>query len=401
MRSTAFNPRFHRTVGFAARTVKRQNVRCRRRREMTKEQQQPEVDEEFVNYMRRTAAMYRLTRNQVVNTYWQHLAEVIDNGFIAFMLRGAVSWESESGERIGSSDGAVWLKSDLYDPVGKHLAAQPVRLFLQFQMNIHDIWGGLKVNVDPEDEETSKATLEKGIADIALLSDLLSFATGASSTWYPARYLKVKVTPISTPPPDEEERYEWQCWPLPRRSEEHSGVGIRDRFVRVGLMPLFEYLRSLSHPEIAAVLRRALSWHAQGNYLGSGLNRFVNYWESIELLAHFFYKRLPANLRGRPAKPGRPTIREKMKAVLPLLTSRDDFDGKLFGEGPGGVSLYRLRNDIAHGNRCDHELEFTDLVDGQIDEFQQLGKQVLRATFNRVDEVEQLIYDAGGGRGSV
>lgn len=358
---------------------------------MTEQHQQSDSDQEFNDSMMRTAAMYRITSNHVVNTYWQHLSEVVDNGFIAFMLRGAVSWESESRERLESHDGAVWLKSDLYNPEGKHLAAQPVRLFLQWRMNIYDIWGGLKVVVHPEDEQATKDTLESGIADIALLSDLLSFTTGASSTWYPARYMNVKVTPISSPPP-EEERFEWQCWPLPRRQEEHEGVGIRDRFVREGLLPLFESLRGLRHPELAAVLRRALSWHAQGNYLGSGLNRFVNYWESIELLAHFFYKRIPPMLRDRSPKSRHPSIRDKMTIVLPLLTARDDLDDKLFGKRAGGMSLYGLRNDIAHGNRCDHELAFTDLVDEQIYELQQLGKQILQAVVHGYDDAAQLIY---------
>jgi hypothetical protein len=82
-----------------------------------------------------------------------------------------------------------------------------------------------------------------------------------------------------------------------------------------------------------------------------------------------------------------------MTTVLPLLTKRDDLVDKLFGERPGGVRLYDLRNDIAHGNRCDHELAFTDLVDEQIYELHKLGKEILQAVIYGYDEVALLIYN--------
>ena len=110
-------------------------------------------------------------------------------------------------------------------------------------------------------------------------------------SWLPARYLEMRVAPVQPPTPDLTPRKEWLCLPLSRYAEAREGVVVGDTFVEQRLMPLFDLIRTIHNDKLAGVIRRAVAWHSSGNYLGSGLNRFVNLWESIELLGQFFYSK--------------------------------------------------------------------------------------------------------------
>ena len=337
----------------------------------------------------------------MINSYWQHAAEIQGNGFVAFILRGALAWESESRQRIASPSGAVWLQSDHYDPEGKHIAAEPVRLHMQLNLNLNDVWGGLRITIDQADEVGSRDALKSAVSDIALASNLASFLTGTALSWLPARYLQVRALNVQPPPSEVSESLDWRCLPLSRDPHSHNGFVANDMFVEQDLLPLFESIRSLSSAAWAGVLRRALSWHANGYYLGSGLNRFVNYWETIELIGHFFYSNFPSTVLGVPAKAERqthlrdifardltdatsrwsaaediarlvrPSARTILEAVLPVLFRDSSILAQLVSAShESGKSLYKIRNDIAHGNAAEHEVDFTDLVSMRLYEMQ-------------------------------
>lgn len=381
-----------------------------------------EPDKQFQEYVRRTQAMHRLTKDHVINSYWQHAVEIQRNGFVAFILRGALAWESESRQRITSPSGAVWLQSDHYDPEGKHIAAEPVRLHMQLNLNLNDIWGGVKISINPADEVASHGALESAVRDIALVSNLASFLTGTSMSWLPARYLQVRDLNVQPPPSESSESGDWRCLPLSREFQLHQGAVGNDMFVGQELLPLFESIRALSNTELAGVLCRALSWHASGNYLGSGLNRFVNYWETIELIGHFFYSKLPSTVLDVLSKAERqthlrdifardltdatsrwsagediarlvrPSARTILEAVLPILFKDSSILAQLFSAShESGKSMYQIRNDIAHGNATDHEVDFTDLVSKRLYEMQQLSKAVVTAVLHTSSELEELL----------
>lgn len=211
--------------------------------------------------------------------------------------------------------------------------------------------------------------------------------------------------------------------PLPRRQEERVSTHVQDEYVADELYPLFHYARSVRNNELGALVRRALSWHATGNYIGSGMNRFVNYWESVELLSHFFYRKLPRALTNRPSKsdkkdqvlqileqqatrrnclqiaqqcgmvvPPMPRVRTVLESTLPVITGQADLAKALFTkDGKSGRSLYAIRNDIAHGNHCDHELEFTDLVDERLHEMRCFSRDVLWRMLERIPSLEEYL----------
>jgi hypothetical protein len=367
-------------------------------------------------------SMRRLTRNEMMNTYWQYIHEIASTGFVPFIIRGSLCWESPSDTVLQSSSEGIWLKSDCYDPTGKPITDEPIKVHLQWHLNYYDIWGGLAIDVDPQSEEMSKTALEQAIQDIYLLCNLISLTGGVSVTWYPARLVNAPEGGVSLPSQAEHQAdLRLRLLPLPRAQEERVGTRVQDEYVADELYPLFHHARSIKNNELGALVRRALSWHATGNYIGSGLNRFVNYWESVELLAHFFYRKLPRELTNRPSKsdkkdqvlqilerpptrrncleiaqqcgmvvPPLPSARTVLEATLPVITGQADSAEPLFAKNEeGGKCLYDIRNDIAHGNHCDHELEFTDLVDERLQVMRRISRDVLWQTLHRIPFLEK------------
>jgi hypothetical protein len=158
-----------------------------------------------------------------------------------------------------------------------------------------------------------------------------------------------------------------------------------------------------------------MTWHANGNQLAGGLNRFLNYWASIELLAHFFYEYLPLEKTSRDQKKAtimglladvtesnclervagctqelQTSIRTKLFKVLPAVSAgKISADGLFDVEKESGKSLYDIRNDIAHGSFCDHEIEFTDVVEKRIHSVQAASREVLYAVLNNASEISR------------
>ena len=87
--------------------------------------------------------------------------------------------------------------------------------------------------------------------------------------------------------------------------------------------------------------------------------------------------------------PPMPSASTVLEAVLPVITGQADSAEPLFAKNEeGGKSLYDLRNDIAHGNHCDHELEFTDLVDKRLRDMRRFSRDVLWRMLQRIPSFE-------------
>lgn len=130
------------------------------------------------------------------------------------------------------------------------------------------------------------------------------------------------------------------------------------------------------------------------------MNRFLNYWSSIELLADHYYKTM--------VKPESKAVRrerimkiladvehanclqkvEECRAVLEpgakqrvcaglAALSGGKLDGQELFASRSERSLYQTRNDIAHGNGCSHETDFQDAVASRLDEIRQISKAVI------------------------
>lgn len=77
---------------------------------------------------------------------------------------------------------------------------------------------------------------------------------------------------------------------------------------------------------------------------------------------------------------------------MPLLVGKQDIIDKFFV--PDDIthqSLYGIRNDIAHGNYCDHDIQFTELVEKRLYDMCVLSREVIIACIKRLAIIEQLI----------
>jgi hypothetical protein len=194
---------------------------------------------EFEKSLRTTAAMYGLTRSHIVNTYWQFREELEGVGFAPFVVRGSLCWESEELKRTYTSEGDLWLMSNFFNPVGHHIGENPVRQHMQYQLTQYEIWGGLALPPMLGDEAEGKEVLREVVECASLATALASLATGASLSWFPARYLNVRVA-SAAPPSVDGERSEWRCLALARGAEDHSFARVTDEFVSGSLFPLYE-----------------------------------------------------------------------------------------------------------------------------------------------------------------
>ncbi len=379
-------------------------------------------DDEFLKYVEHVSQMRSLTHNEVINTYWHHINEIEKNGFLSFIIRGSLAWESNGSAKLLSPSKYMWLQSDYYEPIGKSIYNNPVKTYMQRELNQHDMWGGLVVNVDRQDAQSTKNVLEQGFRDISLCCNLVSLLTRASVSWLPAAYIEVNVLAETYNSVDNnsESTKKWMCIPLSRQQEERTSVRVKDDFIEHELLTLFDVVRLAAHHEIGVLLRRSIAWWSTGSFHGSGINRFLNHWESVELLAHYFYRKLSPDVVARPTKSERKakildlltkqpitssnclavadkcaneiksSIRKEMLAVIPFLVGKQDFINKFFEpDEKTNRSLYDIRNDIAHGNYCDHDVQFTELIEERLDDMCALSREVIIACIQRLPIIQQ------------
>ena len=371
------------------------------------------TDDSLIKFVRHTMSMMHLTEVELVNTYWQQAHEIAKMGKLAFIIRGNAAWESERPEGVDDGKG-LWLKSNRYEPVGKPIAEEPVRTYLQWYMNIYEIWGTTNININPNDASASKPLIEQALEKATCITNIMSLLNGASLCWYPARYEYIRHEPMP-PPPHHAVTESWVCLPLARSQEELTYTVFRDEHILNELLPLENKVEALPST-IQTVIKTAIDWHAHGNRYASGLNRFVNYWESIELLGHFFYTKLPASVVQRKAKKEQknmiinllkdvtrdncrgvvekcneirePTARTKILAFLDIITDRDQMEALLFEpDDKTGKSLYRIRNDIAHGKLSEHHFEKIESFNHRLFDAREISRQIILLSIENAEKL--------------
>jgi len=171
-----------------------------------------------------------------------------------------------------------------------------------------------------------------------------------------------------------------------------------------------------------SIIMRAFDWHANGNKHSNSLNRFINYWASIELLGHFFYKNLDRRKTGRLTRSQKrnkisnllrhfdvdkpnsqlikdcyaviePSIRTKLLSFLDSITDRNDFEQKLFHPDEATKkSLYDIRNDIAHGTISDHHFEEIGSYRKRLYDAARISRDIISVTVTNLDVLRDLIH---------
>ncbi|NQT81351.1 MAG: hypothetical protein HQ555_13280 [Candidatus Aminicenantes bacterium] len=371
------------------------------------------TDNGLKDYMRHTMEMRRLTNSEVINKYWNHAHSIHSIKRIAFTLNGNLQWHSDNEEGIEYNN-SLWLKSNYYNPIGKHLAIEQVRNYLQMHMNSYEIWGTFPIEIDLNDAQSSKISIEQEIRKVIILCNSISTMMGASLSWKPALYSKVKILPLSSPPDEVEEHEKWVCMPMKSTQEEMTSTIVKDKHFTSTLIPFYSKLISLPE-KVKEPINTSIDWHAQGNKYFSGLNRFVNYWESIELLGHYFYTHLNASEINRKSKEDKkhkilemlrgdlnhsnctrivkecneirdPTARTKIISVFSKIIDRDKIIGDLFEpDKKSQRSLYKIRNDIAHGKLSEKDFDRESICYSRLYDAQKVSRSMIFSIISNIE----------------
>jgi hypothetical protein len=169
-----------------------------------------------------------------------------------------------------------------------------------------------------------------------------------------------------------------------------------------------------------------LDWHASANRFSSGLNRFMNYWSSIELLGNYFYKTLPADMVQRKAMNQKrkaimhivedgvtcencidvirkcneirePSARTRMLAFLKNIANQEKKENTLFiqkmekelfmPDEKSGKSLYTIRNDIAHGSMSEYDFEAVEAIRRRLFDAHKISREILIRSITKSKEL--------------
>ncbi|MCK4829332.1 hypothetical protein KA005_77125, partial [bacterium] len=250
------------------------------------------MDKGLRNFIKFNQLTRQLSNDEIVQQYLSFIDEIAKNEVLPFLLEGNIQWRSQSTEGIKHND--IFLKSRLYDPVGKHILDNPVRNFLQTQMNHFEIGGTFDIDVDVKDLESAKGEVLRILNEITILKNSFSLIHGVSIEWNPARYLPLGIADNSPPSPElnKNKKSEYQFIRMPKSQENQISSIFKDEHV-VGVLTFTDLIRKIDD-RVKTILKTSMDWHADGNRFRSGLNRYVSFWTSIELLGEFFYKKLNA-----------------------------------------------------------------------------------------------------------
>lgn len=370
----------------------------------------PSSMETFQEYTKRMIQIYNLSKNENIREYLKLIEELKAQRRLAFVMQGNVQWKAKKADGISAH--GIWLRSNLYDPIGKHIMDNPVKNYLQTYQNTYEICGTVDGIFNSADKNLAKSEIETALKRITILRNAFSFLFGISTTWYPARYLEVKAVASSLPPAKEDKK-EWRFCQIPLSSEERTSTILEDEHVE-SVLQATHHIEHLDE-RIGATINTALDWHSEGNRHGSGLSRFVNHWASIEVIGHFFYAELKADIVGRRSKQQKkdevnkilnnrsnttildritqcnaivyPPIREKLRSVFALLPDSSAWETELFGRDDSDKSLYQLRNDIAHGKVSEHHFESIATMKERLWDMYQISRKVLFSTIENVDRL--------------
>jgi hypothetical protein len=377
------------------------------------------------NYMEHIFKMRKLTKDELVNLYWDNANDIERDGEIYFIIRGSIKWQSEFKNPIYDDKKKIWLKSDYYDPVGKSINKESIKNYLQWNLNLYDVIGGMKININLNDAEGSKYEIEDSIRDISLITNVFSLLYQGSVLWYPARRIKVEVqNKQHRQNTTESTSEEWRFFPIPRSQQEASSSGINDVHIMEDVYQIVNKIKSINNYKIQSIIRTAINWHAQANIRPAGLNRFLNYWESIELLGHFFFDKLPMDMTKKDSKSEKrlkiknklneiddsnclktieecikimkPTARIKIECLIRVLFDEEDVQieliDTLFKKRPEIKMSYKdIRDSIAHGNFSENNREFVVMVNDNIYEMYKSSAKIILNLIKKSEELSSII----------
>lgn len=324
-----------------------------------------DLDPTILAWLRRSQEMSTLTNGHSVREHWKWWHERTP-GRVDIVIHANVSWESKVDHEIDLGIG--WIRPTLYEPVR---AGPPFELPV---MGHHDYGAGIPVEDVAESEPGRGLEVLGEAADkAAFITNCLSFLTGFAAWWRPARVMEVVHGNEAPAPGSAEKRFRKYFSLAP--AEEMTSAVVDDEWVTRRLAPFIRVLWNLESAELRRVLLAAISWQAHANST-EGLGRYLHYFASVELVAHFLYGTLPNDVVGRVpqsevqrkilellldvnSKNYMPTAtkiadvlevsaRTKLKRIATLV----DFDADVFFTRAqrDGKSLVDIRNDIAHGN---------------------------------------------------
>lgn len=339
------------------------------------------VNSGLAEFAQKMLSMRKITMNNLINTYWLFENEINESNQMGFVIHGNIQWKS-TRDWVDCPDGML-LKSNMYDPSGKHILDSPVRNYLQSNMNIYEIWGLIPTDINGKDAASSEPILVDNIKRINFITNSFSFLYGASLEWYPARYWKVRQINISHPP-EKEETEKWVCVPVSRSQAESTSSVIQDKDIKLIFQPFIQMVDSIpdGRGNFKEIIQTAISWHSFGNRFTSGLYSFNSYWSSFELLANWFYNISEKISRNEKRKAImriisdeitlenclpkilecseiiNPTARMKLEKLLENLPEGDTIKKTIFSrDNVIKKSLFDLRNEVAHGKISDDHLK--------------------------------------------
>jgi len=283
-------------------------------------------------------------------------------------------------------------------------------------MNSYETWGTINVSLNPQKVDESKQIIEGAIKTIGLAINGMSFLFGASLHWIPARYIRISRISDRSIPVEPVETKDWICLPLPKSQDDHSSVVLKDDHIKNLLFPFIHQVANIP-AHIRPTIETALDWHAQANRFASGLNRFVNYWASMELLGNFWNiqlskKRVPKELKleiyeklklatkdnclklVRECKEmEEPPIKAKLNALLDTVVidtqKRALIKDALFKKDvKSKKSSYDIRNGIAHGNVSEAKLEPVQLITHQLPYAQGISYEIIMSMIEWASQCE-------------
>ncbi len=236
--------------------------------------------------------MFDFSKSQIVNQYLYMKDAINKTGKLAFILKGNLAWDSDKKDGLEIDN--IWLQSKYIKlEEGLNFDELPINFQYQTNFNLHEIWGAFKINLKKEKKEEVLKKIENSIDNIISLNNIMSFLSGTSLQWYPATYRNVQHRVRKRE--KKEDYYSWECEPFHKDGESYMRIDIKDDFILKRVMPLFKDLESL-HDKISTPIKSAIDWHAEANRYTSGINRFVHYWQSIELLGNYFFDNLNADI---------------------------------------------------------------------------------------------------------
>jgi len=360
-------------------------------------------------FVKHTQSMMNLTKNEIVNIYWTHADEIAREQKLTFIIRGNLPWKSEYPNGINITENLL-LKSNFYESEGKSIFNEPVRRYLQFYMNLFEIWGIINVDIDPNDAENSKPKIMTALNTIVAITDALSFLHGVSLQWWPGRLWRYEAKGQSMQF-EQSEIQDWRIVPL-RQQEERTSTLLEDKHIFSRLIPFIEVLENLP-PEFGKIIKTAINWHSTANQISNGLNRYLNYMSSIELLGNWYYHELNKGKKTKKkekilrileseeitqkncfeviekcAEIKKPTARTKIVALLNNFDDHERLIHILFNrKNDIKKNFYDIRSAIAHGGISEYDFDEIQAYRDKLYELRSISIRIITETIKERDKL--------------